>query len=759
MPFAMVGRDRNSVAAWGSRKLVAIRAYTMVYAWKIHNWVTRLRFKYPVVIEMTLWATALVAMFFVTDKFRNQIVEFIPTHEVYQAFQSLLVGVGSALIGATAIVASLLLFSLQVNVERLPHGMFRRLNSDRALLLSFVASIATSILIAVTSLVSVRQFAPTGFIILVFGTALILRMMLFSYRRMLTLVSPVQQMLILVTSVANEFVKWDRRARWFAPLQKLPDHDDGQPPPTNSIDFKRAAFFQYNQGWDAPARNLLKDIEAFAAWASSKMDSQAHAAALSAIIQINRAYIATKRRTFVANNPFIENELSREGLFTDTLECLTRITQASVQRRDEPGLRRIMRAYVSLFQMYVRLPYADPISDLSHAQTASFYLMQDVERMAAHGLTDSTMNGVREISACASDLIGLQRAQDAYPLIDKIAYFGAFATTIPSMLPVTRIAMEEFAELTARLINSANHDVSFAARHLREGAKGIALLILELPEVPLTRTHSFPLAPYFGLEGRSLRERLADLANAVAGADGENAQAATVCRNLAVWADRMALEVKDILLKTITRNSMFHVDLLYWIEGMTETCFVAARSPACPDHARGRLDGAAYSLISTLSWIPRDANTLKFADLRLVADTLFDTARKARQADALDVFDQCERLLFRWGFETGRHLESQNTLTRCLFGLAVFALARNDENFETALIAQINAELAKADTVHADIRGATALFLREAADNLDQAAQGFDRIKSALTSFDSGRTQSLLGAIAIALGGAQGEVT
>lgn len=744
----MADSDSNSVFAWTGRRLATTRANLMVLSWKLHNWLIRFLSKYPVSIELMLWTAGLIAIFFVTDQFRGDIVGFFPSNDAYNAFQSLLVGVGSALIGATAIVASLLLFSLQVNVERLPHGMFRRLNSDRALLLSFVASIAVSILIAVSSLVSVRQFAPTGFIILAFGTALVLRMMLFSYRRMLTLVSPVQQMLILVTSVADQFAKWDRRARWFAPLQKLPDQDDNQPQPANSVDYKRAVFFQYNQDWDSPARNLLKDIEAFSGWASSKMDGEAHAAALSGIIQINRAFIVTKGRTFFASNAFIENELSREALFTDTLECLTRITQASVQRRDEPGLRRIMRAYGSLFRLYTRLPYPDPIFDLSHAQSASFYLMQDVERMAAHGLTDSTMNGVREISACAAVLIGLQRAQDAHPLIDKIAYFGALGVAAPSMLPVTRIAMEEFSELTARLINSANHDVSYAARRLREGAKGIALLILELPEAPLARTHSFPLAPYFGLEGLSLRERLAGIVSALSNADAENEQGAIVCRNLAVWADGMAREIKDILLATVARNSMFRVDLLHWIEGLTETCFVAARSLACPDHAREKLESAAYSLISTLSWIPRDANTLKFTDLRLVADTLFDTARKARQADALEVFDQCERLLFKWGFETGRHLESDDSLTRCLFGLAVFALSRNDENFETALIGQINAELAKAETVHADIRGASALFLRKAADNLDQAAQGFDRIKSALTSFDPERTQLLLRAVA-----------
>lgn len=748
---AMAENDRTSVFLWSGRWLATTRANLMVASWKLHNWLIRLRFRYPFLIELTLWTAGLISIYYAIRVFRADIVDFFLNNNAYNVFQSLLVGVGCALIGATAIVASLLLFSLQVNVERLPHGMFRRLNSDRALLLSFMASTVVSILIAATSLVSVRQFAPTAFIVLTFGTALVLRLLLFSYRRMLTLVSPVQQMLILVSSVASEFATWDRRARWFAPLQKLPTHDGGGQPPANSFDFKRAAFFQRYQGWDATSRTLLKDIEAFSAWASSKMDSQAHAAALSAIILINRAYIAAKRRTFVSNNPFIENGLSREGLFTDTLECLTRMAQASVQRRDEPGLRRVMRAYVSLFQHYTRLPYSDPTSDLSHAQTASFYLMQDVERMATHGLTDSTMNGIREISACASVLIGLQRAEDAHPLVDKIAHFGALGVDAPSMLPVTRIAMEELSELTVELVKSANHDVSYAARRLREGAKSIAGLILELPESPLARTHSFPLAPYFGLDGDSLRERLANIVNAVSNAEAESVEDAMICRNLASWSDGVSVEIRDILLNAIIRNSMFRVDLLHWIEAMTETYFVAARSPACPDHSRERLESAAFSLISTLSWIPRDANALNSTDLRLVADTLFNTARKARQADAAEIFDQCERLLLKWGFETGRHFESEDSLTRCLFGLSVFALSRNDENFETALIAQVNSELAKAETIHVDVWAASVASLRQAADNLDQTAQGFDRIKSALTSFDPGRTRVLLRNVADAL--------
>src|SRR3981189_316078 len=51
-----------------------------------------------------------------------------------QELRSLFLTLGGALLGATAIVSSLVLFSMQVNVERMPHGLFRRLSADRRLL-------------------------------------------------------------------------------------------------------------------------------------------------------------------------------------------------------------------------------------------------------------------------------------------------------------------------------------------------------------------------------------------------------------------------------------------------------------------------------------------------------------------------------------------------------------------------------------------------------------------------------------------------
>ena len=62
-----------------------------------------------------------------------------------------MLNVGSALIGATAIVASLVLFATQVNVERLPHRLFHRLSKDLKLLGAFGSAFILAIVVTILS--------------------------------------------------------------------------------------------------------------------------------------------------------------------------------------------------------------------------------------------------------------------------------------------------------------------------------------------------------------------------------------------------------------------------------------------------------------------------------------------------------------------------------------------------------------------------------------------------------------------------------
>jgi uncharacterized membrane protein len=77
--------------------------------------------------------------------------------ESLAALRTLLGGTGAALIGAATIAFSLVVFAMQINVERMPHGLFRQLSSDKRLLGSFLGSFLTALVVAGTTLIPDRK--------------------------------------------------------------------------------------------------------------------------------------------------------------------------------------------------------------------------------------------------------------------------------------------------------------------------------------------------------------------------------------------------------------------------------------------------------------------------------------------------------------------------------------------------------------------------------------------------------------------------
>jgi hypothetical protein len=70
-----------------------------------------------------------------------------------ESIKSLFLTLGSALMGAAAIAFSLIMFAMQVNVERMPHGLFRKFSSDGKLLGAFAATFSLAAFITVLSLI------------------------------------------------------------------------------------------------------------------------------------------------------------------------------------------------------------------------------------------------------------------------------------------------------------------------------------------------------------------------------------------------------------------------------------------------------------------------------------------------------------------------------------------------------------------------------------------------------------------------------
>ena len=87
--------------------------------YRLVNWKTR----YGGYALATTFFFLLLVVLYLLPIFQDVLGDHYSSQQRIEELRALMLNVGSALIGATAIVASLVLFATQVNVERLPHRL------------------------------------------------------------------------------------------------------------------------------------------------------------------------------------------------------------------------------------------------------------------------------------------------------------------------------------------------------------------------------------------------------------------------------------------------------------------------------------------------------------------------------------------------------------------------------------------------------------------------------------------------------------
>src|SRR5690606_32999305 len=120
------------------------------------------------------------------NSLRNHLLRDPPIESVRTVFVTL----GGSLIGATAIAFSLVMFAIQVNIERTPHGLFRRISRDKPLISYFLLTFILAILVTCASLITSSSTAPRIALFVFWSTAAVLLLLFVAFQRALRLINP-----------------------------------------------------------------------------------------------------------------------------------------------------------------------------------------------------------------------------------------------------------------------------------------------------------------------------------------------------------------------------------------------------------------------------------------------------------------------------------------------------------------------------------------------------------------------------------------
>jgi hypothetical protein len=665
----------------------------------------------------------------------------------FTGLQSLFLNLGSALIGAAAIAFSLVMFAMQVNVERMPHGLFRKFNADKRLLITFAGTFLLAIYVASASLIPDTSWVAAAILASTWGIVLIFLLFLYAYRRALLLINPIQQLSLLVEDSRHRMQIWVRRAKRAAGLIEGTNsaQESATDPLASTHDLPRITFFRANPYWTTGAHKAVQHAISFARRYAEHGDHEVSRAALTAVVNVNESYAEAKGKTFFADHPFVDNPLTTDGFINNTLELLRQNIRVGISRGDEQLIEQTMQAMAALVGIYVRIDYSISHASKTHAHIAAGYLSEAVKTVAPHNMTDVMMEGVRLMGQSAHLLLSNGEPPDIVTLVSEIGVIASLGAVNEKYRPVTMISLEQFAKLTFNLVRSNAHDIGFAADKLKENVTMVAKFFLQIPDTPLSNVHQTYLAPYYSITTtQSLPSLLTGLVNTLTEASPDDEAAKTIIRNIEDWADGLYRTEKVLLLLAIEKRSHFTFDIIHWITHVTKVLLALSNIPACDEHTRDKLREHAIWLISTLSFIPDDRETASFIESYQITETLFEAALDAYRRNCFELSEKVRELLLQWAFKGGRHHTGWAILERSFYGLATLALIIGNPQVIDKLKSELSNQLTQPEAPDQEICDRTAREIRRRAATLYQLNHSLHRIEHEMSRIDSEKLQPLL---------------
>lgn len=735
----------NMIKANKSLILGYAKGWQRVYLLK--HWFLNFKSNHGGRLGFTILATLILISALSVPSLQGLFEPYFSTPERIESIRAAFLTLGGALIGATAIAFSLIMFAMQVNVERMPHGLFRKFSSDMKLLGAFFSTFSLAAIIVGLSLIPDKSWVAPATVAAIWCSFLIILLFVLAYRRALSLISPTMQLSLLVADTKKNFKMWDRAIRRTTPIfRENANTKTEEKEIRNKYDIDRVSYFQLHPNWTKSAEQAIFYCVTFSRRYAEQGDHEVSRSALNGILAINSLYIKTKGKTFFSNNYLINNPLASDSFLLNTLENLRQNVQIGISRKDEQFIEQNIQSLLHLTKLYLSIEYGETHAVRSHAHLVSGYMASAVESIVPHDMADVLMEGVSLLGHAARLIAAYDKPEHTATISEKIAFIACTGAVNKKYQPVSQVAVKQLAVLIFELLISKSRSVKYAIKKAREDVKLIAEMHLKIPDSPLTSVHSSTLAPYYsGTSNDTLMSWLTELTNAVLNASPDDETAKRIVGHIVDWADDLYQTEKELLLLAIDKRSQITFDLVHWIVHITKLLLAISSSDVCDDHHRAKLRRSAHWLIYVLSWIPDNEETIKYIETYRIADNIFEAAVNAHNSGCDTEAFEIRDLLLNWTYKVGKYQTGWASLENACCGLACLniILELSDEK----LFTDIDSYISKEDAPTFDIRSRTASRLREEA-NKHRSGYGHDDIDMAMIHVDQPRLRVLLRGIA-----------
>lgn len=583
---------------------------------------------------------------------------WIPSQETSKALSALFLQAGSALIGAAALLLSILLFSVQSNFDRLPFGLFRRVSSDLRMLLAFAGAFGLAVLVASLSLLSRPQHLAGAAVIALSAVLAILLLLVYVLSRSVVILNPVRQLDSLVRQASREFARmleYFDRVVARENLQPAASLDEAASPQRGArkFDAERFAFLEQNKGWEATASRAL----AYAIQVSRKHyeigDAEVGSSALKAVIRLNEVYAGVRIGALLPYFAFDSDARSVDAFFVESLEHLRRNSQIALARGDELQLQETLKTIARLQAIYISIEPAAPMCEAYHSNLAATHLAAVTKNSVARH-PDAGITGVRLLGECSRQFATSEHGTYVGQVATELSEIAIKALGDAESRPVAKIAVEELSRTAVLLLASDLEDVDAPLRVVQEQIRTAALAALHLPAIRGMGPRFCLAYHYSTSEAESFLTSLTKLADIIASGGENEAKSRLILEKIADWSEGLRVPERALFTAAISLRSEVTYDLVHWVSYVGRTLLLLGQTGGLFPDVRERLEKSAIWLMSYYSWIPEEPEVVEFGSRCQVEEALLRIAIEIDQISGAELFVEGCRQILGWGFKVTR---------------------------------------------------------------------------------------------------------
>lgn len=589
--------------------------------------------KYKILIISLLFFIAI--LFFIEPIFECY---FIENKDAFKDLKTFLVTISAGLVGLTAIIFTLIIFSMQTNLEKLPFGLFKNFSSDKKLMFYLGMMLTLSILIGILSLIQDITFSGWICDIFLIFIISIYSFIYLSFKRGLRLINPIEQLNMIIEDTEKN-LNFEKNIHYVDSIIK---------------------------------RNL--DV----------LEYEVSTYSLNTLISINSIYIQKKGKTFYGFNSFNPDDTNFNDLIINsTLERLRVNFSIFLRKNDEMAIEQILSCYVELIKVYESIEYYNNHDTKIHSNIASSHLIDDIEKLFILKNPDLLMRSIKKLEVVSIFYIEKGLLLYSVRIYNSIGRIGLFVISEQSLNFVLQTVMNYFTNIIKKLLLS-NADISYTLEELN---KEIVFILKSMIGLQISN-YNYYVGDYYSHSKESLTKYLIDLGNYVFVEETIGINEKNILDNILIFAEESYQMQKELFNFALEHKSLIIDEVLSMIVNISLLCI---KLPKLNYRKKEFLKWAKWYL-SIISFIPKEKESIKYMSIYGINERLFILGKNCIKHDSYEIIPTIIELMINWSFKVGKYADEEiYEMVLGLLGTSYLSIKSKNEE----LITLINENLTK----------------------------------------------------------------